>query len=90
MLPAPSKKLTQGERVLGGLSCLINKAALQTALGRVSSPLKTLNDFSPGFLFQMEMSSGVAGCLCTLHALIVEFLFLFFLACTDFVGNRCG
>lgn len=28
-------RVTRGEQVLGGLSCLINKGALQTALGRV-------------------------------------------------------
>lgn len=47
-----------------------------------------LNGFSSAFMFQMEMSSGLAECLCTLHALIVEFLFLFFLAFTDFCGKQ--
>lgn len=47
-----------------------------------------LNGFSPGFLFQMEMSSGVAECLCTLHALIVAFLFLFFLSMYRFCGKQ--
>lgn len=29
-------------------------------------------------MLQMEMSSGIAECLCTLYALIVQFLFYFF------------
>lgn len=34
----------------------------------------------------MEMSSGIAVCLCTLHALIVRFLFYFVSTYRFFVG----